>query len=169
MTEEEYILALCSSLLKPKVFLQWGLQDIWINSYMKGMLSGWQANHDIQHVLEAYSCVVYICDYMTKSAKGMSELLSKACEEAKAGNMNLKQSVCHMGNKFLNAVETSEQECCWDLLELPMTKSSVKVEFISTCPLDERVFIAKDDAELHEMEADSEDIKLAGNVERYAK
>ena len=111
---------------------------------MKNMLSAWKANHDIQLVLEAYSCVVYICDYMTKVNKGMSNLLAKACQEAKDGNMKLKESVRHMGNKFLNAAETSEQECCWDLLELPMTQSTVKVEFISTCPPDHRVFIAKD-------------------------
>ena len=33
----------------------------------------------------------------------MSELL------AKDGNMTLKESVQHMGNKFLNGVETAEQ------------------------------------------------------------
>ena len=74
-----------------------------------------------------------------------------------------------MGNKFLNSVKTAEQECCWDLLELPMTQSSVKVEFISTCPPDDRVFIAKNDAILQEMSPDCEDIKVAGNVDKYAK
>ena len=43
-----------------------------------------------------------------------------------------------MDNKFLNSVEIAEQECCWDLLELPMIQSSVKVEFISTCPPDDK-------------------------------
>ena len=66
-------------------------------------------------------------------------------------------------------MEMSEQECCWDLLELPMTQSSVKVEFISTCPPDDRVFIAKDDTLLVNMDPDSEDIKVAGNIEKYAK
>ena len=74
-----------------------------------------------------------------------------------------------MGNKFLNGVETAEQECCWDLLELPMTQSSVKIEFISTYPPDDRVFIAKNDAILQEMSPNCEDIKVAGNVDRYAK
>ena len=142
---------------------------IYINCYMKGMLSAWQANHDVQLVLEAYSCIVYICDYMMKSHKGMSELLANACQEAKDSNMTLKESVQHMGNKFLNGVETAEQECCWDLLELPMTQSSVKVEFISTCPPDDRVFIAKNDAILQEMSPNCEDIKVAGNIDRYAK
>ena len=61
------------------------------------------------------------------------------------------------------------QECCWDLLELPMTQSSVKVKFISTCPPDDRVFIAKDDTLLANTDPDSEDIKVAGNIEKYAK
>ena len=83
--------------------------------------------------------------------------------------MVLKESVCHMGNTFFNAAEISEEKCCLDLLELPMTQSSVKVEFISTCPPDDRVFIAKDNSILQEMKAGSEDVKVAGNVERYAK
>ena len=41
---------------------------------MKGLLTVWQANHDIQFVLDPYQCVTYICDYMTKSQKGISEL-----------------------------------------------------------------------------------------------
>ena len=57
------------------------------------MLSAWQANHDIQLVLEAYSCAVYICDDMTKSNKDMSNLLAKACQETKDGNIKLKESV----------------------------------------------------------------------------
>ena len=91
ITEEVYILALQSSIHEPKVLLKREMQDIYINCYMKGMLSAWQANHDVL-VLEAYSCIVYICDYMAKSHKGMSELLANACQEAKDGNMTLKGS-----------------------------------------------------------------------------
>ena len=127
---------------------------------MKGMLSAWQENRDVQLVLEAYSCIVYICDCMMKSHKGMNELLANACQEAKDGNMTLKESVQYIGNKFLNGLETAEQECFWDLLELPVTQSSVKVEFISTCPPGDRVFIAKSDAILQEMSPDCEGIKL---------
>ena len=73
-----------------------------------------------------------------------------------------------MGNKLLNRVEIAEQEFCWDLPELPMTQSSVKVTFISTCPPDDSVFIAKDDSILQEMDPDSEDVRVAGNIEKYA-
>ena len=90
------------------------------------------AKHDIQYVLDPYSCVVYICDYLTKNNKGMSILLEQAAKEAKDGNMDLKKSIRHIGNKFLNCVEMSEQECVYSLLELPITHSSIKVEFINT-------------------------------------
>ena len=162
-------MALRSAVKKPKVFLKRQVQDMYINSYMKGMLSTWQAYHDIQFVLNVYICIIYICDYMTKAQKGMSDLLATACREAREGNMTLKESIRHMGNKCLNSVEISEQECCWDLLELPMTQSSVKVEFISTCPPDDRVIIAKDDTILQNMDPDSEDVRVAGNIEKYAK
>ena len=74
-----------------------------------------------------------------------------------------------MGNKFLIGVETSEQECCYDLLEHPITHLSIKVEFISTCSSDDRVFIAKDDTILHSMDPDSEHVKIARNIKRYVE
>ena len=106
---------------------------------------------------------------MTKAQKGMSLLLSEACKEAKAGNMTLKESVRHMGNKLLNVVETSEEECCYDLLELQITQSSVQIEFISTCKPDDRVFISKNDELLKQLSPESEDVKLAGNIDKYVK
>ena len=99
---------------------------------MTNLINEWQANHDILYVLDPYSCVVYICDYLMKDNKGMSKLLENAAKEAKDGNMDLKQSVRHIGNKFLNCSEMSEQECAYSLLELPITQSSIKVEFINT-------------------------------------
>ena len=58
---------------------------------MKGMLSAWQANHDIQFVLNVYICIIYICDYMTKAQKGMSDLLATACREAREGKYDTEK------------------------------------------------------------------------------
>ena len=114
----------------------------------------WKANHDIQYVLDPYSCVVYICDNLMKNNKGMSKLLETAAKEAKDGNVDIKQSVCHIGNKFLNCSEMSEQESAYSLLELPITQSSIKVEFIYTSEIHNRVFIAKPDYILQKMDPD---------------
>ena len=82
---------------------------------------------------------------------------------------DFKESVRHMGNKFLNAVETGEIESCYDLLELPITQSSVKIQFISTCKPDDRVFISKHNELLQQLTPDSEDVKLANMIDKYAK
>ena len=135
---------------------------------MTDLIHVWKANHDIQYVLDPYSCVVYICDYLMKNNKGMSKLLENAAREAKQGNMDLKQSVHHIGNKFLNCSEMSEQECAYSLLELPVTQSSIKVEFINTTEVKNRVFIAKPDYILKNMEPESEEIKQENNIDKYA-
>ena len=61
----------------------------------------------------------------------------------------------------------SEQECAYSLLELPMTQSSIKVEFINTSEIHNRVFIAKPDHILQKMNPDSEKIKQMNNIDRY--
>ena len=88
---EMYILAVRSTIKKRKIFLKRKLQEIYLNNYMKDLVHVWNANHDIQYVLDPYSCVVYICDYLTKNNKGMSKLLEQAAKEAKQGNMDLKK------------------------------------------------------------------------------
>ena len=87
-----YILAVRSTIKKRKIFLKRKLQEIYLNNYMKDLVHVWNANHDIQYVLDPYSCVVYICDYLTKNNKGMSKLLEQAAKEAKQGNMDLKKN-----------------------------------------------------------------------------
>ena len=37
----------------------------------------------------------------------MSAIMDRACREARQGNMDIKASVRHMGNAFLNGIETS--------------------------------------------------------------
>ena len=43
---------------------------------------------------------------MSQKVKGMSVIVEHAYQEAKKGRMNLKASVRHMGNTFLNGITT---------------------------------------------------------------
>ena len=134
---------------------------------MKGLVAVWKGNHDVQFVLDLYQYVTYICDYMMKSQKGMSDLLHVAYEEAKAGNMNLREQVRHMGNKFLNAVEEPIQACCYEILQLPISNSTRKKEFINTSPPGERVGLTKSLYELEQLEPNSKDVTYKSNIDRY--
>ena len=82
---------------------------------------------DIQFVLDVYACAMCIVSYISKAQKGMSELLRRACAEAKEGNASIKQQVRDIGNKFLNSVEISAQEAVYLVLQIPMRKASRQV------------------------------------------
>ena len=97
----------------------------------------------------------------------MSELLRKACAEAKEGNANIKQQVRDIGNKFLNSVEISAQEAVYIILQLPMRKSSREVIFINTSPPEERVQLLKPITEIERMPDESEEIHSGGLLKRY--
>jgi len=124
---------------------------------------------DIQFILDVYACAVYIVSYISKAQKGMSQLLKKACDEAKTGNSNIKQQVRDIGNKFLNSVEISAQEAVYLVLQLPMKKSSRQVIFIHTAPPDERVELLKPMNEIEKMEDDCEEIHTGGLLKRYTE
>ena len=110
LTEQNYLLAVQSSLKTPTIFLKRKPNKLRINNYNAACLSAWHANMDIQFVLDVYACAIYIVSYISKAQKGMSELLRTACEEAKRGNSSIKQQVRDIGNRFLNNVEISAQE-----------------------------------------------------------
>jgi hypothetical protein len=169
MTEEDYIKCVRSSLSGAKVFLQRKPYEVRVNPYMKVVLPAWKANHDLQFVLDPYACAMYIVSYISKSQKGRSALLDQAAKEAKEGNLDLKRQVRHIGNYFVNSVETSAQEAVYLTLQMPLTKATRQVVFINTSPPDKRTFLLKKTSELEKMSKDSTDIESNNDIKRYSK
>ena len=169
VTENDYRLAVRSSLNAPTVFLKRKPNELRINNYNPPCLKAWKANMDVQFVLDVYACAMYIVSYISKAQKGMSELLRQACAEARKGNSSIKQQVRDIGNKFLNSVEISAQEAVYIVLQLPMKKSSREVLFINTAPPNERVQLLKPINDIKEMEDDCQDVYTTGLLQRYAK
>ena len=118
----------------------------------------WRANHDIQPCLSPCVMIEYICNYVTKGQKG--------CKDAHKGNMDLKK-VQHMGNVFLNAVETGQEEAVFLLLQAAMRFMSRDSVFINTSPPSERTFLVKSKKELEQMDPDSNDIAVDNLIHRY--
>ena len=169
LTEDDYIKAVQTSVKAEKVFLKRKPIENRINPYMKDLLGVWKANHDIQFILDAYACAVYIVSYINKSAKGMSRLMAEACKEAQKGNKTLKESVRHIGNKFLNAVEVSAQEAAYLILQLHMSTKSRKCEFLATSLQSERTFLLKSKKDLEALPDDSTEIDADNIIKRYAR
>ena len=169
VAEDEYILAIRSSLSRATIFLKRKPNELRINNYNKHCLLAWRANMDVQFILDIYSCASYVVSYISKAQRGMSELLRKACEEAREGNLGIKQQVRDIGNKFLNNVEISAQEAVYIVLQLPMRRSSREVVFINTALPDERVHLLKSIDDIQQLEDESEDIESGGLIKRYTK
>ena len=66
VTEENYLLAVRSSLNAATVFLKRSPNELRINNYNPACLRAWRANMDIQYVLDVYACAVYIVHYISK-------------------------------------------------------------------------------------------------------
>ena len=163
---DTYILAIRSSLKTATTFIRRSPSEIRVNNYNPACLQAWRANQDIQFILDVYACASYITSYVAKGARGMSDLLRKACEETRLGNSTLKQQVRLIGNKFLNNVEVTAQEAVYLLLQLPLKRSSRQILFVNTNPPDERVYLLKSN-----IDKLPDDAQVAENnlLSRYAK
>ena len=138
MTMDQYINGVHSSISHPKFPPKRNPCEIRINNYMHNCLHIWRANHDIQLSLSLHAMIEYILSYVTKGQKGISIMMECACEDVKHGNMDLKESVCHMGIVFLNGVGTSQEEAAFLLLQLPVIYMTKGTSFINTSPTSQK-------------------------------
>ena len=167
ISEDTYISAVRSSLQKPKLFLKRNPNECRVNGYMKNLISVWQANHDIQYVLNAYACAVYIVGYINKQNRALSHLLSEIIKDAKRKGSTVREQVKAIGKIFLSSTEVSAQECIYILLSLPITKNSIDVIYINTVVKEERMRILKSERDLEGLSESSVDIFKSNYFVKY--
>ena len=167
LSYEEYEKCVQTTLQARTIFLRRTPQEITINNYNRNTMLAWEANMDIQYVLDAYACATYIVSYMSKGSRGMSKLLAQASAEARAGNTSVTDSMRHIGNQFLNSVEISAQEAAYLALQLALRKSSRITVFINTAPPHERVRLLKKKADLEAMDDEDTNIDSSNLIKRY--
>ncbi|KAG5666208.1 hypothetical protein PVAND_017645 [Polypedilum vanderplanki] len=170
-TYDDYILAARLTLKMRKLFLKREPKDYRINPYNKKLLLAMRSNMDIQFVLDIYSCVSYVVDYVNKADKGLSRLLRQCVEDHKRGNSNVKTVLTALTKIVYNSSETPAQEAAWVLSRLPMCMATDVVEFINSGPKATRQCMLKSNAELERLvreNPDSTDIYKKGPIDRYA-
>lgn len=69
--EDTFMQALSVSEKGKHVVLQRTPAECSVNAYNATILKAWQANIDVQYIVDAYACVMYIAAYMTKGEKGI--------------------------------------------------------------------------------------------------
>ena len=164
--EEEYMDALTYSKKGNNVVLQRTPAEQCINGYNPTILKAWQANIDVQYILDAYACVMYVAAYMTKSEQAMGELLKQVSKECR--DHDIRTKLKRLGSVFLNNRELSAQEAAYRILSMPMQRKSRTVLFVNTDPKSERVAVLKPSKDLENKHNDDEDIFQKNIVIRYA-
>ena len=162
---DEYMEALQISKRGNTVVLKRTPQEININCYNPAVLRAWKANMDIQYILDAYACVMYVTSYMMKSERAMGELLKHVSHECRGDD--IRNQLRKLGSVFLNHREVSSQEAVYRILSLPLKKLSRKCIFINTDPKNERVSMTKPLSSIQELENDEEDLYLTSLIDRY--
>lgn len=115
------------------VVLRRQVDEVWINQYSKPLLKCWNANLDIQFVVDAYACVVYIISYISKAEKEMGLLLGNAHREAqKEANVNAREALKSLGSVYLHNRDVCAQEAVYRLTNMHLKECSRKVVFIPT-------------------------------------
>lgn len=133
---DQYLFVLRFSLRSYKVFIKRAPKATRINQYNKKILMMMRSNMDIQFVLDPYSCIRYITDYINKSQRGLSKLMKQTVDKADMDNVPLIQKLRRIGNTLYNGSEISAQEAAWCRLQLPMVRCSNGFETINTRPID---------------------------------
>ena len=139
-------------------------QDVWVNGYNKDLLRLWNANIDIQYILNTYCCIMYIVSYITKGEHELSALLKEAFTNPEDNQgthfEEMKKTMyVYSQNREVSAQEAFTRKC------LKMKSSSREVVFIPTD--DDNVRMSLPTNVLETKDDDSQDIWMTSKQDRY--
>ncbi|KAK7886520.1 hypothetical protein WMY93_026141 [Mugilogobius chulae] len=147
-----------------QIILKRELKELYNNNYNKPCVRTWRANMDIQLVIDAWACIVYIVTYISKAERQMGLLLHNAALEAKKGNLDAQQSMKKMGTVYLHNREVSAQEAVYRLTNMHLKECSRKTVF---APAGENVVrLSRPLGELSESTS-ADEVWMTNLVDRY--
>ncbi|CAI5685860.1 unnamed protein product, partial [Oreochromis niloticus] len=88
LTMNEYEQCLQDINKKTALILKRDPKDCWINNYNPDLLEAWNSNLDVSLILNAYSCIEYLCKYITKKESGLSEYLKTVIDNSDKNTVN---------------------------------------------------------------------------------
>lgn len=125
VTQDSYQWAYQLLTKKTQTVLKREPNALWINPYNASLLRCWNANMDIQYIVDAYACVVYIISYISKAEREMGLLLSHAQKEA----FKEKKCRCQTSVKKIRQCVFTSQRCFSPGSCLSINKHAFKTVF----------------------------------------
>ena len=87
-----------------------------INNYFKTGLETWNANMDIQLVLNERKAISYICAYLSKSEETCSQAMKHALRESTEKKQGNYEQMCAVAHAYSSSRECSVQEAVYHCL-----------------------------------------------------
>ena len=121
---------------------------------------------DMQYIVNAYACVMYVASYVLKAEKGMGELLKQAAQEVE--KENVRAQLNKVGSVFLTNREVSAQEATYRVLSMPLRRCSRTVLFINTDNKESRVSLLLPLSKIQDLDDNDENIYCKNILDRYS-
>lgn len=139
-----------------------------INNYFTEGLMAWEANIDIQPVLDYYKAVSYMCAYLSKTEDESSEAMKKAASQALETGDTLFKQMKSIANAYRNHREMSVQEAvAITMPEIWLRKTFPAVVFANSNTPEKRYRVCRSEEEISNLPPDSTDIFKRNMPDRY--
>lgn len=124
---------------------------------------------DIQFILDVYSCVKYVIEYVGNIQRGISKLMRGIVEGFKSTtDITVQDQLWKIASTFSTSQEISAQEAVYTCLGIKQSSTSTGHVFVNTSHPDKRTRIIKPAALRGQMDVESTDIFCDGLIEYYS-
>ena len=112
------------------VLLRRDVDEVHVNNYNPEWLEAWNANLDIQPVLDYFAVITYVTDYWSKSDEAITQQLTEVANHLKS-EPDKKQRSIQLANTFLTHRQMSEAEAYYKIFpNLTLKYSSLDTIFV---------------------------------------
>ncbi|KAL6484420.1 hypothetical protein MHYP_G00064660 [Metynnis hypsauchen] len=164
MTYEDYKESVKSLSTSSLVIMEREPKDCWVNGYNPLLLRAWDANMDIQFILNPYSCIMYILSYISKAEHEMSDYLKRVMKDT-CPSSSESETMKQVMQAYSKNREVSAQEAVARTCSLKLKSSSRAVIFIPTD--DNAVRMSLPMKCLQDKAPDDENVWMTGLAEKY--
>eukprot|EP00111_Clytia_hemisphaerica_P014081 TCONS_00041443-protein len=139
-----------------------------VNNYFEEGLRAWEANMDIQPVIDYHKCVSYMCAYISKSEDESTEAMKQAAKEALESNQCLREKMKSISRAYRTHREMSIQEAVSIVLpEIWLRRTSPAVIFANSNLPENRYRVCKSQDEISNMDEEDTNVFKKNMLDRY--
>ena len=153
ITYEDYITAIRKTTKHAsRVLLKRDVDETMVNNYNPEWALSWNANHDLQPVLDFFAVITYVTDYWAKPDEGITRFLREAAAILKS-EPDQKKRCQQMANTFLTHRQMGEVEAYYkifpnmtlkyssmDTIFIPSDKKELRSKFLQKLDEDDENF-----------------------------